>query len=176
MKQRLMRVALLSAFAAFNMHASLILVGSQQGQGGGFGNVANILTVHEVGQDDGTEAGCIAGGPGSTLVSGSCQTTGGTFTGGDEVNPTNMNFTGSLQWHWRRGHPDRLQCGRTRERSLNHLYKPDSHPVWPHGHSAVFDIRVVVQRSARVHAERCQRDHSHINPEWNRELRIHIRA
>lgn len=92
MKNHIAGAVLLMSAAVLNVHASIILLGSQQGQGGGFGGTANFLTVQEVGQDDGTEAGCIAGGAGGTLVSGNCLTFFGPFTGGDEKNPTNPNF------------------------------------------------------------------------------------
>jgi hypothetical protein len=89
MKIHFARVMLLALPVALNMQASLIFTDVITAQGGGFGNFTNILTV----QNNNNEAGCVAGGPGGTTVTGDCNVQGGTFTGGNEVGPTNTNFT-----------------------------------------------------------------------------------
>jgi hypothetical protein len=73
------------------MQASMVVQDVVDLNGGGFGTTVNLLTVQHSGAP-GDLSGCIAGGPGGTLLSGDCAIQGGTFAGGDEHNPTNTNF------------------------------------------------------------------------------------
>jgi len=89
MKTHFARILLLTLPVALSMEASIVFTDVITAQGGGFGNFTNILTV----QNNNNEAGCVAGGPGGTTVTGNCDVQGGTFTGGNEVGPNNTNFT-----------------------------------------------------------------------------------
>jgi hypothetical protein len=84
------------AFAAAPANASIVLDSSIHLTAQGFGNAPRILTV----QGSGTESGCVAVGPGGTLVGGASacidsgsvhDSNGVTNTGGSEVNPLSDN-------------------------------------------------------------------------------------
>lgn len=66
--------------------ADLVFAGQYVVGGSGFGALPRALTVQSHGPATNTESGCIAPGPGNSLVSGSAACVTGS-TGGDEANP-----------------------------------------------------------------------------------------